>query len=315
MAIHLGAVANQRPAVLEALEKDGFVIHHVHGEKDWVSALRPHAGEIRGILSSGMAGFSKELIAALPKLEICALNGVGLETSDLAAAKERGVVVTTTPVLFEDVSDLAVVLAMSAARRIPHGDRFVRKGAWPAGRFTPGRSFWGKRYGILGLGRIGTALGRRLEGFGGQISYYDPLPKPATRYTRAASGLDLARNVDILFMCAAGGRSGVIVTREILEALGPKGSFVNIARGWLVDEPALVELLGAGKLGSAGLDVFFDEPNVPQGLMDLDNVVLTPHIASNTEECARAMGECLVANVQGWFKDGKAVTPVGGTPA
>jgi lactate dehydrogenase-like 2-hydroxyacid dehydrogenase len=258
-----------------------------------------------------MTGLPKGLIDALPKLEICAINGVGLETTDLPAAKARGIVVTTTPVLFDDVADLAIALGMAACRRIAEADRYVRAGKWLLGRMPLGRSFWGKRYGILGLGRIGQALARRLEGFGGTIGYHDPVPKTGVAWRAYGSAVELAASSDILFLCAAGSPGGgVIVGREVLEALGPQGVFVNIARGWLVDEPALVELLANGGLGAAGLDVFADEPNVPEQLVGLDNVVLTPHIASSTQECMRRMGECLIANLTTWFAEGRAVTPV-----
>ncbi len=314
MTIHLGAISNQQPFVFEELERRGFVVHKVfqgRSWQDWARDLAPHAGEIRGILSGGMTGLPKGLIDALPKLEICAINGVGLETTDLPAAKARGIVVTTTPVLFDDVADLAIALGMAACRRVAEADRYVRAGRWLLGRMPLGRSFWGKRYGILGLGRIGQAVARRLEGFGGTIGYYDPAPKTGLSWRAYGSAVELARASDILFLCAAGTPGGgVIVGREVLEALGSQGVFVNIARGWLVDEPALVELLAGGRLGAAGLDVFAYEPNVPERLLGLDNVVLTPHIASSTQECMRRMGECLIANITGWFGEGRAVTPV-----
>lgn len=314
MSIHLGAISNQRPFVFEELERRGFVIHKVFAGKtwqDWARELAPHAAEIRGLLSGGMTGLPKGLIDALPKLEICAINGVGLETTDLPAAKARGITVTTTPVLFDDVADLAIVLGMAACRRIAEGDRFVRAGRWLEGRMPLGRSFWGKRYGILGLGRIGQAVARRLEGFGGTIAYFDPLAKPGVTWAGAGSAVELAGRSDVLFVCAAGAPGGgVIVDRAVLEALGPGGVLVNIARGWLVDEPALVELLAAGRLGAAGLDVFAHEPSVPEALLALDRVVLTPHIASSTEECMRRMGECVLANITTWFAEGRAVTPV-----
>ena len=169
MPIELAAISGQRPVVFEALERAGYLVHHAENAPDWVEALKPVASRIRGVLSGGMTGLPTRLIEALPALEICALNGVGLETTDLVTAKARGIVVTTTPVLFDDVADLAIVLGMSAARRIAEGARYVRAGSWLGGRLPPGRKFWGKRYGILGVGRIGTALARRLEGFGGEI--------------------------------------------------------------------------------------------------------------------------------------------------
>ena len=200
---------------------------------------------------------------------------------------------TTTPVLYDDVSDLGVVLAMCACRRIAAADRFVRAGRWLKGRMPPAQKFSRKRAGILGLGRIGNALAPRLQAFGMTIGFYDPLPKAGVPWQAYASPLELAQNSDILFLCAAGGPGRAPHRRRARSwtALGPKGVFVNIARGWLVDEAALVEALKEGRLGAAGLDVFEDEPEVPEALLGMDNVVLTPHIASNTEETMRAMGE------------------------
>jgi hydroxypyruvate reductase len=310
MSVEIAAIGVQRPFVLEALEQE-FVVHKVWDAPDRAAALRPVAERIRGAVSNAMAGLPGAVIEALPNLEICAINGVGLETTDLALAKERGVVVTTTPVLYDDVADLGVILALCACRRIVEADRFVRAGRWLQGRMEQARKFSGMRAGILGLGRIGNALAPRLAAFGMTIGYYDPLPKAGVPYRAYQSPLELARNSDILFLCAAGGAGrGHIVTAEILDALGPRGIFVNIARGWLVDEAALVRALSERRLGAAGLDVFENEPQVPDALLGLDNVVLTPHIASNTEETMRAMGQCVLDNIRSWFAGKGALTPV-----
>jgi lactate dehydrogenase-like 2-hydroxyacid dehydrogenase len=310
MSVEIAVIGPQRPFVLETLERE-FVVHKVFDAPDKAAALQPVAERIRGVVTNAMAGLPSTTIEALPKLEICAIMGVGLERTDLVLAKERGIVVTTTPVLYDDVSDLAVILAMAACRRIAAADRFVRSGQWLQGRIAPAQKFSGKRAGILGLGRIGTALCARLQGFGMTIGYYDPLPKAGVPNHAYDSAIALAQNSDILFLCAAGGQTGGhIVNAEVLDALGPKGVFVNVARGWLVDEKALVEALTAGRLGAAGLDVFENEPHVPEALLGLDNVVLTPHIASNTEETMQAMGECVLDNVRSWFAGKGALTPV-----
>jgi hydroxypyruvate reductase len=310
MSVEIAVIGPQRPLVLDALTKE-YQVHNVIEAQDKIAALKPAAERIRGVVTNAMTGLSAEMIEALPKLELCAIMGVGLETTNLPRARERGIVVTTTPVLYDDVADLAVILGMCASRRIAAADRFVHSGQWLKGRIAPAQKFSGKRAGILGLGRIGTALAPRLQPFGMTIGYYDPLPKPEVPYQAYPSPVELARNSDILFLTAAGG-PGVkhIVTGEILEALGPKGIFVNVARGWLVDETALVEALTSGKLGAAGLDVFEHEPKVPEALLGLDNVVLTPHIASNTEETMRAMGDCVLDNVRSWFAGNGPVTPV-----
>jgi lactate dehydrogenase-like 2-hydroxyacid dehydrogenase len=309
MTVEIAIIGAQRPQVLKALEEK-FVCHKVWDAPDKVAALKPVAERIRGVASHGMAGLSRELLAALPNLEIVALNGVGLETTDVAGCKERGVTVTITPVLYEDVADLAIVLAMSAFRRIPQNDRFVRAGSWLKGRAELASKFSGKRAGILGLGRIGMEVGRRLEGFRMQIAYADLKKRDDVPYEFLPSAVALAERSDVLFLCAAGGQGGKhIVDAQVIEALGPKGVFVNIARGWLVDEPALVKALKEGKLGGAGLDVFEREPTVPTELWELDNVVLTPHIASGTVETMGAMGECMVGNLVSHFAGKGAVTP------
>ncbi len=310
MTVGIAAIGAQRDFVLAALDKE-FTLHKVWDAPDRAAALRPVAAGIKGVVSHGMAGLPTAVIEALPELEICAINGVGLETTDLALARSRGIVVTIAPVLYDDVADLAVLLAMSACRRIVEGDRLLRAGRWQDGRNAKGRAFSGKRAGILGLGRIGVGVAERLAGFGLTIGYYDPVAKADTPYRSYDSALALADASDILFLCAAGGPDvRHIVTGDILSALGPEGVFVNVARGWLVDEAALVKALADGTVGAAGLDVFENEPDVPDALIALDNVVLTPHIASNTTETMQAMGQNVLDNIRSWFAGKGALTPV-----
>jgi hydroxypyruvate reductase len=309
--VELAAIGKQPPAVLEALGTE-FTLHEVASPGDVAGSLGPAAERIRGALSFPMIGLSAAMLDALPRLEIATLHGVGLERTDLAAARERGVVVTITPVLYEDVADTAVVLAMDVARRITSGDRWLRSGKWASGgQAGSGRRFFGKRAGILGMGRIGRMLARRLEAFDMEIAYYDPRPAPDVAYPLHRTGVELARESDFLFLCAAGGPGvGHVVDAEILAALGPEGVFINVARGWLVDEEALVDAVTTGTIGGAGLDVFDDEPNVPQPLIEADNVVLVPHIASNTVETRADMDRCVIDNVRSWFSTGRAITPV-----
>jgi lactate dehydrogenase-like 2-hydroxyacid dehydrogenase len=309
--IEIALMGALRPPVVSALEAL-FTCHHLYAAPDRLAFLREHGPRIRGAASHGMAGIKKAEMELMPKLEICAINGVGLETTDLDVARARGVTITITPVLYDDVADLAIALALAACRRIVEGDRFVRSGAWLAGRMALGRKLTGMRAGLIGLGRIGSEVAARLQGFKCRIAYVDPVQRDVP-YARAADAVALARDSDILFLCAAGAAKGAgapLVDRAILEALGPRGIFVNIARGWLVDEPAMVELLATGALGAAGLDVFDDEPHVPEALLALDNVVLTPHIASSTEETMGAMGDTVVANLVAWFKGEGALTAV-----
>jgi lactate dehydrogenase-like 2-hydroxyacid dehydrogenase len=309
--VELAVIGRHRPAVLEELGAR-FTLHQVESADDVAGSVGTAAGRIRGALSSPMVGLSAAMMDALPKLEIVALFGVGLERTDLTEARERGIVVTTTPVLYEDVADTAVVLAMDVARRITAGDRWVRAGHWEAGGLpASGRRFSGKKAGILGMGRIGRLLAKRLAAFDMEIGYYDPRPAPDVEYRLHPNGVDLARESDFLFLCAAGA-SGQrdLVDAEMLAALGPQGVFVNIARGWLVDEKALVDAVVNGTIGGAGLDVFADEPNVPQALREADNVVLVPHIASNTVETRDDMDRCMIDNIRSWFAEGRAITPV-----
>jgi lactate dehydrogenase-like 2-hydroxyacid dehydrogenase len=310
MTAEIAVVGAQRPEVQAALEAE-FTVHNVYQEADRAEALQPIAERIRGVVTNAMAGVPTEVFDVLPNLELAAIMGVGLEKTDIKRAAELGVTVTTTPVLYDDVSDLGMILAMNACRRIVQADSFVRSGQWLRGRHAPATKFSGKRAGILGYGRIGVALAKRLEAFNMTIGYYDPLPKEGVLYKAYPSARALAEEVDILFLAAAGGQgAGHIVTSEILDALGPTGVFVNIARGWLVDEVALVNALKTGGIAAAGLDVFEDEPKVPEALFAMDNVVLTPHIASNTKETVKAMGDCVLDNVRSWFAGKGAVTPI-----
>ena len=309
--VELALIGAQQPPVLAELQRRRFKIHAVYAEPDPFAALARVGGSIRGAVGHGMAGLTRRHLELMPKLEICALNGVGLETSDLPAVRERGVVLTTTPVLFDDVADLAIALALACCRQIARADRFVRSGRWGAERLPLGRKLTGMRAGVLGLGRIGIEVARRLEGFKTTIGYVDPVRRDVP-YQIYPDALTLAQNSDILFLCAAGGPKGSppLVGRDVIDALGSRGIFVNVARGWIVDEAALVAALAEKRLGAAGLDVFLDEPKVPSALRDLDNVVLTPHIASATEETMGAMGACVVDNLVSWFSGHGAVTPV-----
>lgn len=306
----LAVVSFHRDYVIDELSRE-FTLHTVGSPEKLVEELGPAAARVRGVVTSPMVGVSAELMDALPKLEIAALFGVGLERADLEHARKRGIVVTTTPVLYEDVADLAMVLAIDVSRQVSESDRWVRAGNWPGRVFPPARRFSGKRAGILGMGRIGRMLSRRLAAFDMEIAYYDPKPAPDVSYRAYPSGVELARESDFLFLCAAGSPGGGhIVGAEMLDALGPRGVFVNVARGWLVDEPALVDAVVNGKIGGAGLDVFDDEPNVPEALLAADNVVVLPHVGSSSVETRGAMDECVVENIRSWFSTGKAVTPV-----
>ena len=275
--------------------------------------LAEHGTSIGAVVTTGRTGVPAELMAQLPSLGAVVNFGVGYDTTDVEAAAARGVLVSNTPdVLTDCVADTAIGLALDTLRGLSAADRFVRRGDWPqAGNFPLTRKLSGKRVGILGLGRIGQAIATRFEAFGCPISYHSRSEVHGSPYTYAASPAQLAADVDILVLATSGG-SGTqhLVDRLVLEALGPDGYLVNIARGSVVDQDALVELLLEGGIAGAGLDVYTEEPKVPAELMDLDNVVLLPHLASGTVETRAAMEQLTLDNLDRWLADGTVLTPV-----
>lgn len=286
-------------------------------------ALHPFDGDPRrlampargapALVTSGGAGADAALIAAMPRLEIVAVHGVGCDAVDLAAARTRGIRVVNTPdVLTDDVADLAIGLIVAVSRRLCAGDAFVRAGRWVAADALPlARRASGRRLGIFGLGRIGKAVARRAEPMMASISYSGRRAQPDAPYPFVADLRALASQVDILVVTAAGGAdAGRPVGRDVLEALGPEGMLINVARGSLVDEAALVDLLANGGLGGAGLDVFAEEPFVPPRLLALGNVVLQPHRGSATVESRRAMARLVAANLEAHFAGEPLLTPV-----
>ena len=275
--------------------------------------LAEHGPSIGAVVTTGRTGVPAELMAQLPALGAVVNFGVGYDTTDVEAAAARGVLVSNTPdVLTDCVADTAIGLAIDTLRQLSAADRFVRRGEWPeAGNFPLTRKVSGKRVGILGLGRIGQAIATRFEAFGCPISYHSRSEVPSSPYTYAASPAQLAADVDILVLATSGG-SGTqhLVDRKVLEALGPEGYLINIARGSVVDQDALVELLLEGGIAGAGLDVYTEEPAVPAELIDLDNVVLLPHLASGTVETRAAMEQLTLDNLDRWLADGTVLTPV-----
>jgi lactate dehydrogenase-like 2-hydroxyacid dehydrogenase len=255
-----------------------------------------------------------ELIAALPALEIIGVFGVGVDAVDLAVAKAKGVRVTNTPdVLTEGVAELGIALLLAVARRIPQNDRYLRAGRWPKeGDPALASSLAGRRLGIVGLGRIGRRVAEFAQAFGMEIRYGGPRRKGDVSWPYYDDLAALARDVDVLMLaCKGGPETAGLIGREVIDALGPEGWLINIARGSVVDEPALVEALTSGRLGAAGLDVFAREPEVPEALLGLDNVVLQPHQGSASEETRAAMGRLVLANLEAHFAGKPLLTPVG----
>ena len=268
---------------------------------------------MRVAVTSGVWGVRSEHLDALPGLEAVVNFGVGYDTTDVEEAARRDVVVANTPdVLTDCVADTAVGLVIDVMRGLSAADRFVRRGEWAAGRTRPlARRVTGARVGILGMGRIGRAVAHRLEAFGADLSYHSRTPKTDVAHRYSPSPVDLAAGCDVLVVTVAGGpESAALVDAAVLEALGPRGFLVNVARGSVVDESALVDALEAGRLAGAGLDVFADEPHVPEALLRRDDVVLLPHLASGTVETRAAMADLVLANVETFLTQGRLVTPV-----
>ena len=289
------------PALEKALSAR-FTVHRFFEAGDPDAFVAEHAPRLRGVVTGGHIGIPTELAARLPALEIVAINGVGFDKVDLAEAKRRGVRVSNTPdVLTEDVADLAIGLIISALRQIPRGDAHVRAGRWPSGDLALGSKVSRRRYGIFGFGRIGQAIARRLEGFDAELAYASRSPVETT-VRNAGSLHELAAWSDVLVIAAsASAETRNIVDAQVFNALGPKGVLVNVARGSLVDEPALLDALETGRIAGAALDVFADEPRVPERLLALPNVVLTPHMASATHETRQAMADLVLANLDAHF--------------
>lgn len=292
----------QAPALQQALDA-GYEVHRLDLAADPGALLEQVAPRIRAVVTTGAGGVDNAVVDALPALELIAIRGVGTDRVDLEHARARGLRVTTTPgVLTEDVADLALALLLAAARRVCVGDAFVRAGQWPLRALPLARRVSGKRAGILGLGAIGQAIARRALGFGMSVAYSGRRPRTDVPYPFVASLVELARGSDVLFVAASGNPATQgIVDADVLDALGPDGILVNIARGSIVDEDALAAALREGRIGAAGLDVFRTEPRVPEAFLALDNVVLQPHMGSATAECRLDMGNLVLGNLEAHF--------------
>ena len=293
----------------EAALAERFTVHKLHEQDDpdgWLAAngerIRAHAG----------SNISAALIDRLPRLEIIAGFGVGYDNIDIATAKARNIRVTNTPnVLNDAVAELTIGLMISLSRRIPQADQYVRQGKWPGGNMPLFSELTGKTVGILGLGRIGKEIATRAQAMKMRVVYTGRKRQPNEPYVYYDQLVDMARDSDWLVIIAPGGKdTDRIVSREVLEALGPRGMLVNVARGTLIDEPAMVELLQNGGLGGAALDVFEAEPKVPEALFALDNVVLSPHQGSATRQTRDAMGALLVANLDAHFAGDPLISAV-----
>ncbi len=299
-------------SIVDALEAR-FTLHRLWEQPDPDAFLAGAAPHIRGVAANTLAGrIDTDWFDRLPALEIVASFGVGYDNVDARAAAARGIVVTNTPgVLDDEVADLTIGLLLATLRGIPQADRFVREGRWPEGPFPLSPTLRGRTVGIIGLGAIGKAVARRLEGFDVPVAYHGRSRQPDIPYTYYPTPVALAAAVDVLIAVVPGGdATRHLIDRDVLAALGPQGVLINVARGSVVDQPALIAVLKEGTILAAGLDVFADEPHVPSELRVMPRVVLLPHIGSASERTRAAMGELVVDNLVAWFDTGRPISPV-----
>ena len=296
---------------LAELERD-YVVHKLWTAPDPDALVKKVSANVRAVVTIGSSGMESRLFEALPRLEIVGCMGTPHGTVDLALAKRRGVAVTNTPdSISEDVADLAMGLMVAVMRRIPEADRFVRAGRWLTGLLPPGSGLGGKTCGVIGLGAIGRGIARRAEAFRMSVCYHGPRRKDGVPYAYHPDLASLARECDCLVVaCTLTPQTRGLVDASILDALGPEGYLVNIARGPIVDEPALIAALREKRIAGAALDVFRDEPKVPEELMKMDHVVLAPHIGSTTREVREGRSEKLLANLRAHFAGEPLPTPV-----
>lgn len=299
--------------MLPALEQR-FTVHRLWEVEDEEAFLASEvASLIRAVVCNTVVGASAHLLQALPNLEMVASFSVGVDMIDLTLCRSRGIVVSNTPdVLTDCTADVALALMLALLRRLCPAHRFVCEGLWSLdGNFMLTTKVSGKRVGIVGLGRIGSAIAKRAEAFGCSIAYQGKSSKSDVAYKYYQSVIDLARNSDIVIIsCPLTGETRNSIGWDVFDALGPNGFLINIARGPIVDETELVKALREGRLGGAGLDVYENEPQVPEELWSMDNVVLTPHIGSSTWETERAMGDLVISNLDAYFSGKPLVTPV-----
>ncbi|MBM3353039.1 MAG: 2-hydroxyacid dehydrogenase [Betaproteobacteria bacterium] len=299
------------PRTQEALDRI-FTCHKLYEAADHLAFLRQHAQQVRALATFGASGADAALMDQLPKLEIISNFGVGVDAIDLAAAAKRRIIVTNTPeVLTECVADTAMALVLATLRRLPQSENYLRAGQWGTrGAYPLTTSLGGKTLGVLGLGRIGEAIAKRAEAFGMKLRYHNRSRKNLA-WPYEPDVVSLAKNSDVLLVAAPGGpQTQRIVNAAVLDALGPQGFVVNIARGSLIDEPALLRYLREGRIAGAGLDVFDNEPKIDPAWFSLDNAVLLPHVGSATEETRTAMGALQVENLQLHFAGKPVKTPV-----
>jgi lactate dehydrogenase-like 2-hydroxyacid dehydrogenase len=305
------------PPAVEAGVTALFTLHQSSAGRDREALLAEVGPRVRGLARGGHAPIDRALIERLPRLEIIASFGVGYDGIDVTAAAERGIVVTNTPdVLTEEVADTALGLLLMTVRELSAAERYLRAGRWPVeGPYPLSASLRDRTVGIVGLGRIGMAIARRLDAMKVTVVYHSRRPRAGAPYRYYDNLRAMAADASVLMIIVPGTASTThLVNAGILEALGPDGILINVGRGSVVDETALVSALKSGTIRSAGLDVFANEPHVPAELIALPNAVLLPHVGSASVHTRRAMGQLVVDNLESWFHNGKPLTPVAETP-
>ncbi len=299
------------PGIIEALEEH-FVVHPISMSGNMARTAANLGAGVRALVTTTQAGADAALIDALPSLEIIVCPGAHVDAIDRAAAAKRDIVVTNAPgISAPDVADFAIAHLLAVARGIAKGDDFVRAGHWTSGPMRFSTRVSGKTLGIVGMGEIGRIVARRAEGLDMTVCYHEPKRKPDVSYRYFDSLVELARHVDFLSLhCRAGPETRHLVDRAVLEALGPEGILVNMARGLVVDEEALIEALETSAIAGAGLDVFENEPHVPARLRAMPNVILSPHKAAFTVETKAQMLELALANLCAHFAGQPLISPV-----
>jgi hydroxypyruvate reductase len=301
------------PPWISARLEDEFDATLLANLADRPAAMLEHAADIRGVATPGQIGANRALLEALPNLEIVSLFSVGWDGVDVAYCKERGIIVTNTPdVLTHCVADMGMALTLAALRRVVEGDRYVRAGRWEReGVLAMSHSPRGRTLGIVGLGRIGLELAARAQAFGMNIAYHNRQRRDDVDFDYHGNVVSLAAASDVLALTCPGGKATFhLIDEKVLAALGSEGILVNIARGSVVDEPALIRALQDGVIGGAALDVFEAEPKVPAAFMEMENVILQPHHASASVETRTAMGNLTVDNLVAHFSGKPVLTPV-----
>jgi len=300
------------PSVMDNLESN-YTVHRYWEADDKPRLLSSISQECVGVVTDGGLGVSADVLDKLPNRQIVAVFGVGVDAVDRDYCRKHNIPVTNTPdVLSDDVADLAIALALATCRQLVTGDQYARAGRWPSeGAMPLTTRMMGKRAGIFGLGSIGNALAKRLEGFEMPISYCNRNPRADISYEYKASLKELAQDCDFLFITASASNEAIkAVNQEVLDALGPDGYLINVSRGSLVDESVLVNYLSNNKIKGAGLDVFAAEPTIPEALFGLSNVVLQPHNASGTWETRGAMGQLVLDNLTAHFAGQSLITQI-----